>query len=783
MNRPVVQNIKSIVSSIISISFFLSVLLLCSIPREAKSISDLGPTKELFKVDAIEVIGIKKVEKEAIVERISTKIGMILDNYILRKDIQKIYEMKYFDLVKAYREYRKGQNILVFKVKERPIVTKIEIVGNDELDDDDLKTQIKIKEFSILDINTIKNDVKSLQKYYEEKGYYLSQVDYKLETLSAENVLLKFKIKEFDKIRVKKITFLGNTAFGDATLKGVLRTQEEGFFSFMSESGNFKEFAFQTDIEILKYFYKTKGHLQVNIGNPELTVSEDKRWLFISIKINEGPKFTVNNILFQGDNLISIEELKQKILLKEGDTYSEEKSRKDIEMLTEKYQDLGYAFANVLRNLNIVPGENKVDIEFSFEKGKIAYFGKITVKGNTKTRDKVIRRELKIVEGTKFSGSKLRRSKENVNRLGFFEPGSVVFNTISPQGRNDVLDVEIIVKEGNTGQVTMGAGYSSQSHFFVQASVAEQNFLGYGQNVSFSINFASDQESFKVGFTDPYFLDTKWLAGGDLFHTRNTSRSAFSTKKKGFDIRAGYPIFDFTQLLVTYKFEDTFLFDVEEYQNARIDTDLENGLASSIRTSIIYDKRNNRMMPSKGHYLKLSYEYAGLGGDKKWMRYDLEGKYFKRLYGDFVFRYRLSSSMLSRIDGQRIPGHEKFILGGSRNLRGYSYEAIGPIETVIDNDGREITFNMGGLFKFLTSMEFEHPLAREARLFWVLFFDAGNIFDNYMGENDNYKLYTDYGFGFRWFSPIGVLRFEFGWPIDEDRGDGMQFYFDIGQLF
>ncbi len=273
-----------------------------------------------------------------------------------------------------------------------------------------------------------------------------------------------------------------------------MQTREESLFSPLSGSGNFKEFNFKTDVERLKYLYKTRGYLQVNIGNPSITVSEDKKWIFITIQVVEGPKFEVNNIFYNGELLFTENEMKEKTSLKSGDTYSEETLRQDIQALTEMYQDKGYAFANVLRTLQIVPGENKVDINYSFEKGEIAYFGKIIVKGNTKTRDKVVRRELRIHEGMMYSGSKLRISKERVTRLGFFEPSSVIFNTVSPKGSNNILNVEISVKERQTGQISVGAGYSTATKGFFQASISQNNFRGLGQNLNLNVSLGPNSK-------------------------------------------------------------------------------------------------------------------------------------------------------------------------------------------------------------------------------------------------------------------------------------------------
>jgi outer membrane protein insertion porin family len=749
---------------------------------------DLGDPVNLFRVDQIQLEGIKKVEREAVLQKISSQKGRVLTNYALRSDLKAIYALKYFELVEAHHKQESGENILLFKVKEKPIIAKIFIQGNSEIDDDDLKALLKVKEFSILDINSIKVDVRAMGKHYEEKGFYLASINYDIKKVDPENIELYFKVQEFDKVRVKKILFLGNDAFSDQQLQSIMETKEEDLFSAMNGSGNFKEFSFQTDIERIKYFYKTKGYLQVNVGSPNITVSEDKRWVFITVRVNEGPQFSVNDIYFQGEVLFTQSELMEKISLQKNATYSEDDLRKDIQLLTEMYQDEGYAFANVLRTLSVLPGENKVDVEFSFEKGKKASFGKITVVGNTKTRDKVIRRELLIKEGRKFSGTELRKSKESVNRLGFFEPGSVIFNTISPPGRDDVLDVEIIVKERNTGQITVGAGYSSESGKFLQLSLAQNNFMGKGQTANITFNYSNLETNLNIGFTEPYLFDTQWTAGGDIFLSK-VSRSGFSYDTEGFDLRVGHPIFDLTRVFVTYKFADI---TITHTDNPTIIPAEENGISSSIQSTVRYDSRNNRMEPSDGKFIQVGVEYSGLGGDKKWFKAEFDSRYYHRVIGDLVFRSRFSVAKLSHVDSHPIPKTEKFALGGSRNLRGYPYEGVGVFQTLpvtqyagtAQEQVVDRPFNMGGLFKILGTVELTHPLAREAGLKWVLFADAGNVYQNYMGENGDYDIRADYGFGFRWFSPIGIMRFEWGEPIgNRGKKSGGQFHFDIGQFF
>ncbi len=746
----------------------------------------IGPIREMFRVDSIEIEGNRKVEPEAITEKLSTRPEMMLDNYLLRKDLSRIYDMKYFEEVEAYHKKSGDKNILLFKLKEKPIISKITFSGNDEINDDDLKEQVKTKEFNILDISTLKNDVLLLQKHYEEKGYFLALASYEVTENTNGSVEVQFKIKEWDKVRVKKITFLGSKAVLDEELKNFMQTREESYFSFLSGSGNFKEMNFQTDVERIKYYYKTRGYLQVNVQNPEVTASEDKKWIFITVRLTEGPQFTVNNISFNGELLFTESEMMEKLKLKSTDIYNEENLRLDIQTLTEMYQDKGYAFANVLRTLEVVPGENKVDVVFSFEKGVIAYFGKITMKGNTKTRDKVIRRELRIHEGEMYSGSKLRTSKDNVNRLGFFQPESVIFNTITRKGTDNILDVEVSIKERPTGQISLGAGYSTATQGFIQASVAQNNFQGLGQNINMNLSYSDLQQIYNVGFTEPYFLDTQWTAGADYYQTVSFFIRSFAYRKHGGDVRVGHPIFEYTRLFLTYRYEDNRVSDVI---NSGINEKDENGSASSLQASIIRDKRNNIFEPSNGYYTSTSLEYTGLGGTMRWIKGDVEGRYYRPIIGDLVLRSRLNASQLFKTTEREIPRVEKFSMGGARNMRGFNLEDIGPRRLAFNKDTQQSdVFNFGGLFSLLGTLELEHPLIKEAGLKWVIFTDVGNVWETRIGEMGDYSLRANYGFGFRWFSPIGVLRFEFGFPInpkvDELHNEASnQFNFDIGQLF
>lgn len=733
-------------------------------------------------INKIQFYGLRKVESEALLEKITTVPGKALSEENLRNDLKTIYKMKFFEEVLAKAQPAGNDVIINIEIKEKPIIRNIRIEGNEEEDDEELNKQIKTKPFAIIDVNLLNQDVVALQKYYEDKGYLLTQIDYKLITINAENVDVEFIIRENDPVKVKSITFLGNEKISDEELKNMMLTKEDALLASMSGAGSFREYYFQADQERLAYYYRTKGYLQANLANPVVTVSDDKRWIFITIQVREGAQFTVDSIEYSGDLLFTDQQLTEKLKLLPDQIYNEEILRQDILTLTEMYQDEGYAFANVVRMLEPVEGKDRVKIKFGFEKGNKAHIGRISVKGNTKTRDKVIRRELEIYEGMLFSGTKMRLSKENVGRLGFFERESVIFNTSTPAGRNDVVDVEILVKERQTGQIQAGAGYSSAQKFFFQASVRQSNFRGLGQDLNFSLELATKRENYSIGFTEPYFLDTKWSLGGMVYKTLSQLITTFDYERKGFDIRVGYPVFPYTRAFLTYAFKDT---DIKNVRVTGIDADKESGIASGVEASLIRDKRNNSFEPTGGYWTSASVEYVGVGGDFNWVRPEIEGRYYKNFLGDLVLRSRLRFSQLFQDGDKFIPRTEKFSMGGPRNMRGFSLEGVGPQEPLLEQD--QVTtklYNVGGLFSVLGTLELEHPLIQEAGLKWVLFYDAGNVYREYIGKDGDYSLRSDYGFGMRWFSPIGILRFEMGFPIDRRGNEASnQFHFDLGQNF
>jgi len=754
------------------------------------------------KVALIQVEGVKRIDKDAVLAKIQLKEGATLTREQLRSDIQAIHALGFFDDISVDgAALPDGRVEVTIRVRERPTVSRIDFEGNEQISTDDLREAIKVLPWTILDIAKVRADVEILQKTYEEKGYYLTKIDYSIRTVKEkgkareDEVVLVYKVQDFEKVQIRKITFLNNKRYSDDKLKSVLgETREGGALSFISGSGSFKESSFKQDLQRLTYWYLENGYVKFKYENPVVTVSEDRKWVYISIYVDEGEQYKIGSLDFSGDLLFPKDELKAELTLLEEETFSISKRNQDIQKLSEKVQDLGYAFVNVIPKMNVKDDSRTVDIDYSFEKGNLVYFGEINVVGNTKTLDHVIRRELKIKEGELFNGTRMRQSRENVERLGYFMPGEVAFNTVSPKDKQDVLNVEISIKERSTGTITLGAGYGSAQGFFFTTQISEINLMGRGQTLSLAAQWAASsvQKSFNLGFTDPYAFDTRWTLGGDIFYVNFPIPGKYTTRKYGFDVRAGYPIIEFTNAFITYKAEYMRFSDLSTaaIQPLPEDQDADEGLLSSVDWSIIRDKRNNRFETTAGNYQSMSLETAGLGGDKHFLKVGLNNRYYTRLFGDLVFRNSFEFGYLTGWDAVGLPPSEKYYLGGPNNLKGYEFFSVGPKRERTDSDGNPILEPVGGTIQAFGLFELEHPLIREAGLKVVTFFDIGSTVDPNDPVNPAYPVLNptgikaDVGFGLRWFSPIGPLRFEWGYPLRPQPGESPSvFQFFIGPPF
>ncbi len=753
------------------------------------------------KVTEVKTVGLKRIERDAILEKISSKPGAEYNADTLRTDIEALYGMGYFDEIDISKDAAPAGVALTFTFKERPVINEVMFEGNDKITTTDLEEVVKVKKWNILDVNKAQQDVDLIQKHYEEKGYYLAKVSYDVRPDKDGEVKLVYKVADYDKVEIKQIVFLNNKKFADEKLKSVFQETKEGnSVSILSSSGTFKEASFKIDLQRLQYFYLDNGYLKFKFENPIITISDDKKYVYISVYVEEGDQYKIGSYDFSGDLLFSKDDLKKEIKLLEGDTFSITTRNADIQRLTEKYQDLGYAFANVVPKMDFNEDAKTVSVDYGFEKGNLVHFGEIHILGNSKTYDKVIRRELRIYEGELFSGSKLRVSKERVERLGFFSPGEVQFNQVPRKGRDDVVDIDIQVKERSTGSVTLGAGYSSVQGFFFQGKVQEINLFGTGQSIAFETQWGRQDlvRSFSLEFMDPYAFDTDWSAGFDLFMSNAPIPDRYLIRRSGIHLKFGHPLTDDIQGFITYKLENLRVLQsyavaqnlsaTPPIQGISVNDSLDVGNLSSVVFSAVRDKRNNRFETTGGNYQNASLEYAGIGGAKNFAKITLNNRFYDNFIGNFVFKNSTEVGGMIDTGGKGIPPSESFFLGGPWNMRGYDAFSLAPILMRPDGSVEKV----GGASEMFSLFEIEHPLIKEAGIKWVMFYDIGNTFYGIPGidKSASLDLRQDYGFGIRWFSPLGPLRFEWGFPIGrrvvkttQQIEESPVFIFFIGQPF
>ncbi|WP_413581145.1 outer membrane protein assembly factor BamA [Bdellovibrio sp. HCB288] len=751
-----------------------------------------------LSIKSIEVVGNRKIEKDAILSKISSKVGVEYNATAIRADVQALFNLGYFNNIEVDRQVSGKETVLTFKVLEKPSIAEITYEGNNEIKAEDIAEATGIKAYQLLNMSKVKEAVEKVQKLYEDKGFFLARVDAEVQDITKdETVRLVFKVRENDKVKVRKITFLGAKHISETELKSKLITQEGGYFSAMSGSGQYKQEAFDRDAQIVRFIYFNQGYVQAKIDRPQVTVTPDKKNIYITFHVEEGEQYSVGDVDFAGDILFPKSELYDAIKIDENGVFSYEVLQKDISELTAKYGDLGYAFANVIPRTRANDKERKMDLVFEFDKGQKVYFGKINVVGNTKTRDKVVRRELKVREGELYNETRRRQSMEGIQRLGFFE--DVNFKTSVDPEKTDVMNVDIIVKERNTGQIQLGAGYGTSQGFTLQGSVQQTNFLGKGQNLGASLNLSGTGSFYNLSFTEPYFNDTEWLLGGDVYSSTNTGRLDYDEKHTGASVRMGRPLAEFTRGFLRAKYDKSDLTTRNNADGTPItDTDLfpletASGETISLTGTVEYDTRNDRFSPTKGIFASASYEYAGFG-QLKYNRASTRFNFFKNVFWDVTWRNNLQYARIDGLDGQDVPFNELYLLGGPYSLRGFRSYRVGKMkfsqkiynESIAegmtpDQANIEAMRFYGGTQQAMYQTELQFPLVKDAGIYGAAFFDIGAADDVLSGDT----FFSDMGFGIRWYSPIGVLRFEWGFPLNRDPNyhDASVFEFSIGPSF
>ncbi|HLL22650.1 MAG TPA: outer membrane protein assembly factor BamA [Kofleriaceae bacterium] len=771
-------------------------------------------------IERVQFRGNRKVEDDAIRVQLLSKEGTLLDAAKLREDLRSMWKMGFFADIDVEAEVRQSGGVTItFAVKEKPSIRKVLVAGQSELGMDKINEVIDLELDAIVDISKVKKNRDKIAELYVQKGFYLATVDWEIKPVNEAEVDVYFKVDEKAKVKIRDVQFIGNATITDDELRGAIATRRQDSLSFLNDSGTYSQEAFERDLLLVSAYYWDRGYANVKVGSPQLRLSRDKQYMYLSIPVDEGPIFTIGSVNFKGDLIGTADKNLDKIRIRAGMKFSRTLIAEDREKLSNYYQDQGYAYANVLPLTKVDLPNRKINLTFEVARGKRAYFERINIRGNSKTRDKVIRREMKISEGEMFNNTNLEISKRRINALGFFE--NVVVST--KRGSSDeFVEVNVEVSERPTGTFQIGAGFSSVENFIAQAQISQNNLFGRGQTLALQAQLSSLRQLFLLRFVEPYFLDTQWQFAIDLY---NQSRGfgSFYRNASGGTLTWGYPLSYEARAFLTYKLEDVSISTgsggIANLGATSVPigaTSVANlfrgGVTSSLRGSLSWDSRNNRLFPTGGWHHTIFAEYAGTvtGSENKFVRWGGFSRHYRPIWGPFVLKLNAEIGITTSTDPLGVPISERYLVGGIYDIRGYAPRSLGPqLLTQLPGDvGQGLgSLPLGGNMQIIWNSEIEFPLFKKVGISGVVFYDMGNAYnleDRYCSglQRKNSSLSVKFdpcfrlpdsivsglrksvGFGFRWFSPIGPLRFEWGIPLDKQRGeDALVFEFTIGNFF
>lgn len=756
--------------------------------------------QESGRISEIVVAGNRAVHSDAVLGLMNSKAGDPLDANVIRNDIKALYRSGYFQDVRIETiPATEGAVNVIVRLKEKPSIYDIKFVGFAEVTDDSLKEKLQTKRYTIVDERKIAQDLRMIEQTYIEKGFYLARANYSLENLDSGEVNLVFSVIENSPVSVGKVHVIGNVYLSDSELKTGMFTREKRWGSWLSPpSGTFKDEFVGRDKEYIEYAFKDTGFAEAEAGAPQARLDAGRQNVEVSFFVAEGERYNIGTIKVTGDLLYSESYIKEKLALKEGQLFRISQFQSDMRTLQDMYGDEGYAFADLLPRTVTRREERKLDIEWVITKGQKVYFRNIVIEGNSKTRDNVIRRNMKIAEGDRFHATNLDKSRAAIERLGFFEEVQLLRE---PDAKNNAMDIRVRVKEKMTGSLNAslyaspGTGESSKVQFGAKVNYNEANLLGRGWAAGVGATITTPGDPQRQGYeldtyiTEPSINDGPW------------SVSLYGKYKLNKDSRfVGEPIELQTSRELGFGFGREIIEDLRfslGYSHSNVVNEnlspftryfVENGNTEKFKQSITYDSTDNYLMPTSGFSVNVDNflgfklingeHYYGLTTASASLYVPVEFSESFRTN----FRFAFEPGYVYPLRGRAVPPWERFILGSPLSMRAYLENRIGPITEVAGSPAgsRVFPIHRGGNRRLYTTAEYYLPLIPEANLRFVTFGESGTVLD----DNENFtidKLKYDVGFGFRWQTPLAPFRFDWAWPVDKDGKFGdFAFVFNIG---
>lgn len=722
-------------------------------------------------IKLIEIRGNKKIENETISGKIKSKIGGPFSEEIVQQDIKKLYSIGYFDDIRTEIEQFEGGLKLIFIFKEKPTIVSIDFQGNEEFKTDDLKGKITMTPGAIANPSLITDNVNKVVSFYQSEGYWNAKVIPVTREISNEAVALTFQITEGDKAVIKTITIAGNKALSAKMIKKAMKTKERWLFSFLTNSGIYGKEEMGIDVERIKELYHSKGYISVSVSGPEVTFNPDKTKIYIKISVSEGSQYKVGEFGIKGNTVFSTPDILKSVETASGKIFNKTALREDIDKIVALYSEKGYARADVDPLINVDNEGKLANITLSIIEGDIYRVGKIEISGNTKTRDKVIRREVRLDEGDIFNSKLLKRSYQRINNLDYFETANI---TSTPRTEEKLIDLNINVNEKLTGMMSIGGGYSSIDKFMFMGEVTQRNLFGKGLYLSFRANLSSIRTNYNLSLNDPWFMDKPISATFNLYK-ESFQYPDYDKKANGVSIGFGKELSEYVRANINYTLEEVEITDIAVDASSLIASQEGKKVTSSVSPSVVIDTRDNYLDPTAGSRNGLHTTFAGIGGDNYFAKGIIDSSWYFPVIREITFNIRGRFGYASGFSGRELPIYERFYVGGINTVRGLGFGEAGP-----RNEENE---KIGGNRELIFNTEFIFPIEKEIRLKGVVFFDAGRAFDD--SEDISFAdLRTTVGAGFRWMSPFGPIRLEWGYNLDRQFDEGTnKIEFSMGSLF
>ncbi len=745
-----------------------------NLPQTINGVADLilGFTDTKNRVISIRPKGNNRIDSGKILRHITTKVGTPFNPLQLREDLKAIHKMGYFEDVQIETEDSSEGKIITFTVVEKPVIDSLIIEGAEELDDE-VKEIITIEEKSILNEAKINETVEILKAFYKSKGYYDADIKSSITFPTPGNAVVKFDIDEKEKVHIKKIIFSGNVTFDDQELEDVIKTKEHWFMSWLTSAGVIKPDQIRQDASRIGAFYHNNGFLEVKVGDPEIT--ETNGTIEVTFEIEEGPRFLVGTVGLEGELPDEKEKLLKLLKIRKNKFISGKILREDKNRIYNFYAQKGYADAEIDIIMRKSTSGKRIDVVFGIEKKELVYINRITITGNTKTRDNVIRRDLTLKEGSIFNTNAKASSGRALERLSFFD--SVNITVTKTDDESSTVDVNIDIEEKNTGSFSVGVGYSSVDKLVFSGQISQNNFLGRGDTLSLNASLSESSSKYKVAYTNPRFNDSRLSTGFEVFNTER-KYDDYTKESVGGAIKIGYPLWEKIRLYGTYSYIDTDLTNVSENASYVIQQSVNIHVTSAIKFSLVRDTRNRRYGATDGSRNLLSVKYAGgpFSGDAQFTKVEASSSWYFPLPGNTSFHIKGAAGQVFENEDDKLPVYERFYLGGLRTIRGFEYGKISPRDP-------ETNERIGGEKMWYSNVEFIFPLVKKQGLNGVIFYDMGKIFDDDKDwEFDDPKKAA--GVEIRWLSPVGPLRLVWGFNLDPaDDEDDSVWDFTVGGTF